>query len=311
MEASNTAALASQTSSPPALEVEDISVVYQRSIKALEGVSLTVPEGEVVAILGANGAGKTTFLRTVSGLLGFHGGAITSGSYRLWGHSAERLAPQSIVRQGVAQVMEGRRILAQMTVEENLDLGAISVRRRRDTAERKHRMLSLRSWFSPRFTRRRDTAERKHRLLDITSLRRLITAKRRDTAERKHRLLEQFPRLGERRHSVAGYLSGGEQQMLAIARALMSDPRFIILDEPSLGLSPIIAHQIADIIAEIAADGTTVLLVEQNAAMALSLCSYAYVFQTGRIAKQGTSEELLEDQYIQELYLGLAGAETA
>lgn len=263
MEASSTAVLASQTSSSPALEVEDISVVYQRSIKALEGVSLTVPEGEVVAILGANGAGKTTFLRTISGLLGFHGGAVTSGSYRLWGRSAERLAAQSIVRQGVAQVMEGRRILAQMTVEENLDLGAISVRSRRHTAER------------------------------------------------KHRLLEQFPWLGERRHSVAGYLSGGEQQMLAIARALMSDPRFIILDEPSLGLSPIIAHQIADIISAIAADGATVLLVEQNAAMALSLCSYAYVFQTGRIAKQGTSEELLEDQYIQELYLGFAGAETA
>ena len=287
MEAPSTATLASQISISPALEVEDISVVYQRSIKALEGVSLTVPVGEVVAILGANGAGKTTFLRTISGLLGFHGGTITSGSYRLWGRSAERLAPQSIVRQGVAQVMEGRRILAQMTVEENLDLGAISVHSRRDTAERKHRLLPLRNWCSPRFTRRRDTAER------------------------KHRLLEQFPRLGERRHSVAGYLSGGEQQMLAIARALMSDPRFIILDEPSLGLSPIIAHQIADIIAEIAAGGTTVLLVEQNAAMALSLCSYAYVFQTGRIAKQGTSEDLLEDQYIQELYLGLAGAETA
>lgn len=260
MEAPSTAVLASQSSVSPALEVEDISVVYQRSIKALEGVSLTVPVGEVVAILGANGAGKTTFLRTISGLLGFHGGTITSGSYRLWGRSAERLAPQSIVRQGVAQVMEGRRILAQMTVEENLDLGAISVRSRRDTAER------------------------------------------------KHRLLEQFPWLGERRHSVAGYLSGGEQQMLAIARALMSNPRFIILDEPSLGLAPIIAHQIADIIAEIATDGTTVLLVEQNAAMALSLCGYAYVFQAGRIAKQGTSEELLEDQYIQELYLGLAGA---
>lgn len=243
------------------MEVDALSVVYQRSIKALQGVSLAVPQGEVVAILGANGAGKTTFLRTISGLLGFHGGAITSGSYRLWDRSAEKLAPQSIVRRGVSQVMEGRRIMAQMTVEENLDLGAISVRSRRETAER------------------------------------------------KHRLLEQFPWLGERRHSVAGYLSGGEQQMLAIARALMSNPRFIILDEPSLGLAPIIARQIADIIAEIAADGTTVLLVEQNAAMALSLCSYAYVFQTGKVAKQGTAEDLLDDQYIQELYLGLAGAE--
>lgn len=251
----------SKVSGPLAMEVDALSVVYQRSIKALQGVSLAVPQGEVVAILGANGAGKTTFLRTISGLLGFHGGAITSGSYRLWDRSAEKLAPQSIVRRGVSQVMEGRRIMAQMTVEENLDLGAISVRSRRETAER------------------------------------------------KHQLLEQFPWLGERLHSVAGYLSGGEQQMLAIARALMSNPRFIILDEPSLGLAPIIARQIADIIAEIAADGTTVLLVEQNAAMALSLCSYAYVFQTGKVAKQGTAEDLLDDQYIQELYLGLAGAE--
>ena len=263
METSSTAALASQNSGSLALEVEDISVVYQRSIKALQGVSLKVPEGEVVAILGANGAGKTTLLRTISGLLGFHGGAITSGSYRLWGRSAEKLAPQTIVRRGLAQVMEGRRILAQLTVEENLDLGAISVRSRRDTAAR------------------------------------------------KHSLFEQFPQLSDRRHSVAGYLSGGEQQMLAIARALMSDPRFIILDEPSLGLAPIIAHQIADIISEIAASGTTVLLVEQNAAMALALCRYAYVIQTGKVAKEGTAEELLDDPYMQELYLGLAGADAA
>ena len=127
METSSTAALASQNSGSLALEVEDISVVYQRSIKALQGVSLKVPEGEVVAILGANGAGKTTLLRTISGLLGFHGGAITSGSCHLWGRPAEKLAPQTIVRRGLAQVMEGRRILAQLTVEENLDLGAISV----------------------------------------------------------------------------------------------------------------------------------------------------------------------------------------
>ena len=252
-----------ENSSSLALEVEDLSVVYQRSIKALQGVSLEVPEGEVVAILGANGAGKTTLLRTISGLLGFHGGAVASGSYRLWGRPAEKLAPQTIVRRGLAQVMEGRRILAQLTVEENLDLGAISVRSRRDTAAR------------------------------------------------KHSLFEQFPQLSDRRHSVAGYLSGGEQQMLAIARALMSDPRFIILDEPSLGLAPIIAHQIADIISEIAASGTTVLLVEQNAAMALALCRYSYVIQTGKVAKEGTAEELLDDPYMQELYLGLAGAETA
>ena len=287
MKTSSNAALASQNSSSLALEVEDLSVVYQRSIKALQGVSLKVPEGEVVAILGANGAGKTTLLRTISGLLGFHGGAITSGSCHLWGRPAEKLAPQTIVRRGLAQVMEGRRILAQLTVEENLDLGAISVRSRRDTAARKH-----------------------PRLWPINLLRESVRS-RRDIAARKHSLFEQFPQLSDRRHSVAGYLSGGEQQMLAIARALMSDPRFIILDEPSLGLAPIIAHQIADIISEIAAGGTTVLLVEQNAAMALALCRYAYVIQTGKVAKEGTAEELLDDPYMQELYLGLAGAETA
>ena len=287
MKTSSTAALASQNSGSLALEVEDISVVYQRSIKALQGVSLKVPEGEVVAILGANGAGKTTLLRTISGLLGFHGGAITSGSCHLWGRPAEKLAPQTIVRRGLAQVMEGRRILAQLTVEENLDLGAISVRSRRDTAGRKH-----------------------PRLWPINLLRESVRS-RRDTAARKNSLFEQFPQLSDRRHSVAGYLSGGEQQMLAIARALMSDPRFIILDEPSLGLAPIIAHQIADIISEIAAGGTTVLLVEQNAAMALALCRYAYVIQTGKVAKEGTAEELLDDPYMQELYLGLAGADAA
>ena len=311
MEASGTAALASQNSGSLALEVEDISVVYQRSIKALQGVSLKVPEGEVVAILGANGAGKTTLLRTISGLLGFHGGAITSGSYRLWGRSAEKLAPQTIVRRGLAQVMEGRRILAQLTVEENLDLGAISVTKK-EVREAKPPIveenldpgaISVRS--------RRDTADRKHlRLWPINLLRESVRS-RRDTADRKNSLFEQFPQLSDRRHSVAGYLSGGEQQMLAIARALMSDPRFIILDEPSLGLAPIIAHQIADIISEIAAGGTTVLLVEQNAAMALALCRYAYVFQTGKVAKEGTAEELLDDPYMQELYLGLAGADAA
>ena len=311
METSSTAALASQNSGSLALEVEDISVVYQRSIKALQGVSLKVPEGEVVAILGANGAGKTTLLRTISGLLGFHGGAITSGSYRLWGRSAEKLAPQTIVRRGLAQVMEGRRILAQLTVEENLDLGAISVTKK-EVREAKPPIveenldpgaISVRS--------RRDTAERKHpRLWPINLLRESVRS-RRDIAARKHSLFEQFPQLSDRRHSVAGYLSGGEQQMLAIARALMSDPRFIILDEPSLGLAPIIAHQIADIISEIAAGGTTVLLVEQNAAMALALCRYAYVFQTGKVAKEGTAEELLDDPYMQELYLGLAGADAA
>ncbi len=239
-----------------AIKVVDLHVSYQRSIKALQGVNLEVPQGKVVAILGANGAGKTTFLRTICGLLGFNGGAISQGSYHLWGQPADKLAPQRIVRLGVGQVLEGRRIFSELTVEENLDVGAISVRNRRAT----------------------------HDL--------------------KEHLFTQFPVLGERRNSVAGYLSGGEQQMLAIARALMSDPSLIVLDEPSLGLAPIIARQIAGIISDISTDGTTVLLVEQNAAMALSLSDYAYIFRHGKVAQEGPSEELRADRDILELYLG-------
>lgn len=239
-----------------AVEVNDLYVSYQRSIKALQGVSLQVPQGKVVAILGVNGAGKTTFLRTICGLLGFNGGAITKGSYRLWGQPAERMAAQRIVRSGVGQVMEGRRIFSELTVEENLDVGAISV------------------------------------------------GNRRACHSQKEHLLDQFPVLRERRHSVAGYLSGGEQQMLAIARAMMSRPRLMVLDEPSLGLAPIVARQISDIISDISAAGTTVLLVEQNAAMALSLSDYAYVFRLGRVAQQGPSQQLRDNQEVIELYLG-------
>ena len=239
-----------------AIQVTDLHVSYLRSIKALQGASIEVPQGQVVAILGANGAGKTTLLRTVCGLLGFHNGAITQGSYRLWGKPAEKLAAQKIVRLGVGQVMEGRRIFAELTVEENLDIGAITVR--------SHRTIR----------------------------------------QQKDQLFEQFPVLGERRHSTAGYLSGGEQQMLAIARALMSQPKIMVLDEPSLGLAPLITQQIADIIADIAQRGTTVLLVEQNASMALALSHYAYIIQHGQVIQQGPSAELKTDQRIFESYLG-------
>ena len=239
-----------------AIQITDLHVSYLRSIKALQGASIEVPQGQVVAILGANGAGKTTLLRAVCGLLKFHHGAITQGSYHLWGQPAEKLVPQNIVRLGVGQVMEGRRIFAELTVEENLDIGAITVR--------SHRAIR----------------------------------------QQKNQLFEQFPVLGERRRSAAGYLSGGEQQMLAIARALMSQPKIMVLDEPSLGLAPLITQQIADIIAEIAAHGTTVLLVEQNASMALTLSQYAYIVQHGRVAQQGPSAELKTDRSIFDLYLG-------
>src|SRR5258708_786090 len=192
----------------------------------LRGVSLAVPDGKIVALLGANGAGKTTLLRAVSGLLDVHDGTVTRGSVTLDDRPIHRLRPAAVVRLGVSQVMEGRRTFAELTVEENLRLGAHT--RRRGVAEAMERMYGL------------------------------------------------YPVLKQRRGAVAGYLSGGEQQMLAMARALMSDPAYLLLDEPSLGLAPRLVEQVRDLIAEINRSGTGVLLVGQNAPMALSIASPAY-----------------------------------
>jgi ABC-type branched-chain amino acid transport systems, ATPase component len=240
----------------PILRVHDIDVVYGEAIHVLRGVSLEVPTGSIVAMLGANGAGKTTLLRACSGLLGAHHGSVTSGMIELEGSRIERANPASVVRLGLAQVMEGRRIFSELTVEENLRAGAFT---RRDGA-------GIRSTYE--------------------------------------HVLELFPVLLERRRSQAGYLSGGEQQMLAIARALMAAPRLLLLDEPSLGLAPMIVHQIRDIIATINDTGTSVLLVEQNASMALSIAHHAYVLETGRVVRQGPGPELLDDPEIRRLYLG-------
>jgi branched-chain amino acid transport system ATP-binding protein len=238
------------------LTVRELEVVYGGAINVLRGVSLDVPTGKVVAILGANGAGKTTLLRAISGLLLYQGGAVTAGSVHFDGSDITGGDAAANVRRGMAQVMEGRRIFAQLTVEENLRAGAYT---RKDKAEVKashERVISL------------------------------------------------FPRLLERRRQIAGYLSGGEQQMLAIGRALMANPRLLLMDEPSLGLAPLIVEQIFEIIGEINRQGTSVLLVEQNAAMALRNSDYAYVMETGRVAKHGAAAELLDDPDIKALYLG-------
>lgn len=230
------------------LQVNDLHVSYG-GIKALRGVELQVAPGEVVAVLGANGAGKTTLLKAISGLLPCH------GEISFKGEPAGR-CPYALVKRGLVHVPEGRRILADMTVLENLQLGAFS---------------------------RTDT---------------------KGIAEDMERVFVLFPRLKERLHQYGGLLSGGEQQMLAISRGLMSKPDLLMLDEPSLGLAPIIVGQIFDILEEISSFGTAILLVEQNAYKALRICRRAYILSVGMIVKSGTSAELLQDKDLVHSYLG-------
>lgn len=243
------------------LELRNVEVVYSDVILVLRGVSLQVPDGKIVALLGANGAGKTTTLRAIGGLLDVHNGEITKGEIRLDENRIDHYTAPRIVRLGVGQVLEGRRILGELTIEENLRLGAHSAR----------------SGLSANLER-------------VYSL---------------------FPQLAERPKFTAGYLSGGQQQMLAIGRALMSSPRFLLLDEPSLGLAPLLVQQIRDIIVEINQQGTGVLLVEQNAKMALSIADHGYIMETGKVVMDRPASELLEDDDVREFYLGLHGEDVA
>ncbi|MQA60894.1 MAG: ATP-binding cassette domain-containing protein [Actinophytocola sp.] len=242
------------------LAVRNLEVVYNDVILVLRGVSVDVEEGKIVALLGANGAGKTTLLRAISGLLDVHDGEVTKGSVTLDGEPIHRRNPAKIVTLGIKQVLEGRRIFAELNVEENLRTGA--------------------------HTNTKQLRSNLDRVYDL------------------------FPLLRERQKGTAGYLSGGEQQMLAMGRALMSNPRYLLLDEPSLGLAPLLVQQIRDLIVEINKQGTTVLLVEQNATMALSIAEHGYVMETGKIVMDKPAKELLDDSDIREFYLGL-GAEGA
>ena len=246
----------SSSSTPDILELQAVEVVYGGAIQVLRGVTMRVPTGRIVAILGANGAGKTTTLRAVSGLLLYQNGRITNGTVRFDGADSTGVDTAALVRRGMAQVMEGRRIFSELTVDDNLKVGAYTRSDKSGVKESYDRVMTL------------------------------------------------FPRLAERHKQVAGYMSGGEQQMLAIGRALMANPRLLLLDEPSLGLAPLIVQQIRDIVVEINKLGTSVLIVEQNASMALSIADYGYVMETGRIAKEGPGKDLLADPDIQALYLG-------
>ena len=239
------------------LDIANLEVVYNDVILVLRGLSLSVPDGQIVALLGSNGAGKTTTLRAISGLLDVHDGKITKGSVIFDGERIDGLNPAAIVRRGMKQVMEGRRVFAEMTVDENLSAGGYTNRDRVAVASAHDRVMTL------------------------------------------------FPRLAERRKQVSGYLSGGEQQMLAIGRALMTDPKLLVLDEPSLGLAPLLVAQIRDIIVEVNKQGTSVLLIEQNATMALSVAHTGYIMETGKVVMDGPAEKLLKDEDVKEFYLGL------
>ena len=232
------------------LEVKNLEVYYG-VIKALKGISFEVNEGEIVALIGANGAGKTTTLHTITGLLKAAGGSIGFD-----GRDITKVRGDKIVGMGMAHVPEGRRVFADLTVFENLKLGA--------------------------YTRKDKT----------------------EIEETLQMIYKRFPRLLERKNQPSGTLSGGEQQMLAMGRALMSNPRLLMLDEPSMGLAPILVEQIFDIIQELNQHGTTILLVEQNAQMALSVADRGYVLETGRIVTSGTGAELLADEAVKKAYLG-------
>lgn len=242
-----------ETDPTPLLEVTDMVVDYGR-IRALHGISLRVERGELVTLLGANGAGKSTTMRALSGLL-----PLTSGRIVFDGQDLTRVKAHERVRLGVVQAPEGRGVFPGMSVQENLDMGC----------------------YARKFETKADYAQRLEWVFDL------------------------FPRLGERRTQLGGTMSGGEQQMLAIGRALMSRPRLLMLDEPSMGLAPMVIQQIFRIISEINAQGTTILLVEQNAQQALTRTDRAYILETGEVTKTGTGRDLLADPAVKHAYLGV------
>ena len=241
------------------LKLNNIEVIYSDVILVLKGVSLEVQDGKIVTLLGANGAGKTSTLKAISGVLLTELGEVTDGSIELDGQRIDRMDPEEIVKLGIVQIMEGRRLFEHLTVEENLLTGAYS---------------------------RKDIARIKEDLKKI---------------------YDYFPKLGEMPRATSGYLSGGERQMLVMGRALMAQPKIMLLDEPSLGLSPLLVKEIFKLIHQInAQEGVSILLVEQNARIALRLANYGYVMENGRIVLDGPAEKLEENEDIKEFYLGLS-----
>jgi branched-chain amino acid transport system ATP-binding protein len=240
------------------LELNNVEVIYSEVILVLKGISMTVPEKNIVALLGANGAGKTTTLKAISGLLHSEDGEVTSGSIHFFGIATHREEPENLVRMGLVQVMEGRRILEHLTVEQNLIVGGRTHKNRQQLRNALERVYNY------------------------------------------------FPKLEDMRSRVSGYLSGGEQQMLVIGRALMAKPKIILLDEPSLGLAPLIVAEIFELIQKLQKEeNLSILLVEQNARAALSIADYGYVLENGRIVLYGTGSELRENEDVKEFYMGM------
>ena len=246
---------------PPILSVNNIEVIYDHVILVLKGVSLTVPQGGIVAILGANGAGKSTTLKSISNLVKSERGELTKGSIEFAGERVDRLMPNDLVRRGCIQVMEGRHCFGHLTIEENLLTGA--------------------------FTRREGRAV---------------------VAQELERIYHYFPRLKERRTSLAGYTSGGEQQMCAVGRAMMSKPRMILLDEPSMGLAPQIVEEIFTIVRDLnEKEKVSFLLAEQNTNIALRYAHWGYILENGRIVLDGDAAALRDNEDVKEFYLGVTG----
>src|SRR5690606_9120426 len=247
------------------LDINNIEVIYNRAVQVLRGLSLTVPRGRSVALLGSNGAGKSTPLKAVSNLLALDDGERTGGGVRFDGRDTPKLRPHELVRAGLFHVMEGRHVFEDLTVEENLLSATYALTGRRDASSAERSRFEL--------------------------------------------VYEYFPRLFERRRGLAGYLSGGEQQMLAIGRALIARPKLMLLDEPSLGLSPLLVESIFTIIARINAEQqVSMLLVEQNASVALAVAHYGYIMEMGKVVIDGSAERLAADQDVREFYLGMGGA---
>jgi branched-chain amino acid transport system ATP-binding protein len=243
------------------LSLHNIEVIYSNVILVLRGVSLEVPESKIVALLGANGAGKSTTLKAISGLLHSQEGEVTRGSIDLEGNRIDQLPAEDIVRLGIVQVLEGRRLFQHLSVEENLIAGSLAVRESSNGVK---------------------------------------------TTDDLERVYTYFPRLKQLRKRTSGYLSGGEQQMLVIGRGLMARPRLLLLDEPSMGLAPLLVREIFNVIRQVTdEEGIPILLVEQNARVALDVADFAYVMETGRVVLDGTAEELAENEDIKEFYLGL------
>lgn len=243
------------------LKLTNIEVVYSDVVLVLRGVSLEVPEGKIISLLGANGAGKTTTLRAISGLLKTQQGKVTRGAIEFAGQRIQGMAPEQIVKAGIVQVMEGRRLFRHLTVEENLQIGAAG---------------------------------------------RPVRVSNAEIARDLEQVYTYFPKLRELRRRTSGYLSGGEQQMLVIGRGLMAHPRLMMLDEPSLGLAPLVVNEIFAVIRKISRDsGVSILLVEQNARIALSVADYAYVMENGRVVLDGPASQLAENEDVKEFYLGL------